>query len=185
MGLSGGCGSVRGFLGVEPWIPSPLSASPLPDVPAELLPCVRGLHTLVAPSIVKKLRASSLPMQHLTPEYFFYSVAVMADREYLGEFEQIVLLAVLRLADNAYGVTVKREIEERISREVSIAAIYTTLDRLEGKGYVKSQLGKPSAVRGGRAKRLFQATPKGVSAINRTQYALKRMIQGLDLTRSY
>ena|SRR5579864_6708555 len=109
----------------------------------------------------------------------------MSNRDYLGEFEHIVVLAVLRLADHAYGVTVRQEIEQRISREVSIGAIYATLDRLERKGYVKSQLGEPTAERGGRSKRFFRVTAKGVSAVNRAQHALHKMIQGLDLIRSY
>jgi hypothetical protein len=73
--------------------------------------------------------------------HFFYIVYLMSDRDYLGEFEHIVVLALLRLADQAYGVTVRQEIEVRISREVSIGAVYATLARLETKGYVNSYLG--------------------------------------------
>ncbi len=109
----------------------------------------------------------------------------MPHRDYLGEFEHIVLLAVLRLADNAYGVTVRQEIEERINREVSIGAIYVTLDRLERKGYIRSKLGEPTAERGGRSKRLFHVTGSGISALNRAHHELKKMIQGLDLIRSF
>lgn len=65
----------------------------------------------------------------------------MSKRDYLGEFEHIVLLAVLRLGKEAYGVTVRQEIEARTGREVSIGAVYATLDRLEGKGYVQSYAG--------------------------------------------
>jgi PadR family transcriptional regulator, regulatory protein PadR len=109
----------------------------------------------------------------------------MSDRDYLGEFEHIVVLALLRLADRAYGVTVRREIELRTSREVSIGAIYATLDRLEAKGYVKSHLGEPTPERGGRSKRFFHLTAKGVEAVNRTHRALQSMTEGLDLIRSY
>src|SRR5438309_9875913 len=72
-----------------------------------------------------------------------YIVYLMASRDYLGEFEHLVILALLRLGDRAYGVTVRQEIEARTGREVSIVAIYATLDRLESKGYVKLQFGKP------------------------------------------
>src|SRR6202166_1601768 len=109
----------------------------------------------------------------------------MSAREYLGEFEHMVLLAVLRLGDQAYGVTVRREIEARIRREVSIGAIYATLDRLEAKGYVKSHLGDPTPERGGRSKRFFRVLAKGVNAVNRTHRALRSMTAGLDLVRSY
>jgi DNA-binding PadR family transcriptional regulator len=109
----------------------------------------------------------------------------MSSRDYLGEFEHIVVLALLRLGDQAYGVTVRQEIEARIGREVSIGAIYATLDRLEGKGYVKSQLGEPTPERGGRSKRFFRVSAKGVAAVNRTHRALQTMTKGLRLFESY
>lgn len=103
----------------------------------------------------------------------------MAASAHLGEFEHIVLLALLRLADRAYGVTVRREIQLRTRREVSLGAVYATLDRLESKNYVKSSLGDPTPERGGRSKRFFRMTPKGVAALNRTHTALQRMTEGL------
>lgn len=109
----------------------------------------------------------------------------MAGRDYLGEFEQIVILAVLRLHDRAYGVTVRREIASRIRREVSIGAIYATLDRLEAKGYVESELGEPTSERGGRSKRFFRVTGKGMSALQRTQQAVKNMMKGLKPAERY
>jgi PadR family transcriptional regulator PadR len=109
----------------------------------------------------------------------------MRGRDYLGEFEHIVLLALLRLADQAYGVTVRQEIELRINREVSIGAVYATLDRLAAKGYVKSHLGDPTPERGGRSKRFFRVTAKGIAAVNRTHGALERMTEGLGFARSY
>ncbi|HEY2498144.1 MAG TPA: helix-turn-helix transcriptional regulator [Candidatus Angelobacter sp.] len=109
----------------------------------------------------------------------------MSGRDYLGEFEHIVVLALLRLEDQAYGVTVRQEIEFRTRREVSIGAVYATLDRLETKGYVKSHHGDPTPERGGRAKRFFRVTARGVSAVNRTHRALQSMTEGLDLIRSY
>ena len=108
----------------------------------------------------------------------------MSSRDYLGEFEHIVVLALMRLGDRAYGVTVRQEIAARISRDVSIGAVYATLDRLEAKGYVKSQLGDPTPERGGRSKRFFRVTAKGVSAVNRTHRALLSMSEGLDFVRS-
>ena len=109
----------------------------------------------------------------------------MSSRDYLGEFEHLIVLGVLRLADQAYGVTVRQEIENRTRREVSIGAVYATLDRLEAKGYVKSHLGDPTPERGGRSKRFFEVTAKGLTAVNRTQRALQSMSTGLDAIRSY
>ena len=109
----------------------------------------------------------------------------MSDREYLGEFEHVVLLALLRLEDHAYGVTVRQELELRTQREVSIGAVYATLDRLERKGYVTSHRGEPTPERGGRSKRLFRVTGNGVEAVSRTHRALQSMMEGLGLSRSY
>src|SRR5271169_3110574 len=99
----------------------------------------------------------------------------MPGRDYLGEFEHMIVLALLRLEDRAYGVTVRQEIEFRTKREVSIGAVYATLDRLEAKGYVKSRLGDPTPERGGRSKRFFRVSAKGIVAVNRTHRALHSM----------
>lgn len=117
--------------------------------------------------------------------HFLYIVYVMSSRDYLGEFEHIVVLALMRLGDRAYGVTVRQEIAARIGRDVSVGAIYATLDRLEAKGYVTSRLGEPTAERGGRSKRFFRVTAKGVSAVNRTRRALLSMSEGLSLIGRY
>ena len=109
----------------------------------------------------------------------------MFGHDYLGEFEHIIILALLRLEDRAYGVTVRQEIELRTQREVSIGAVYATLARLESKGYVKSHRGDPTPERGGRSKRFFRVTAKGVGTVNRTHRALLRMTEGLELIRSY
>src|ERR1700683_2059922 len=109
----------------------------------------------------------------------------MTGRDYLGEFEHIIVLALLRLEDRAYGVTVRQEIEFRIQREVSIGAVYATLDRLETKGYVKSHHGDPTPERGGRSKRFFRVTAKGMAAVNRPQHHPPSMAGGRDLMRSY
>lgn len=105
----------------------------------------------------------------------------MAGRDYLGEFEHIVILALLRLESRAYGVTVRQEIEVRTEREVSIGAVYATLDRLETKGYVQSHCGDPTPERGGRSKRFFRVTGEGMAAVSRTHRALQSMTNGLDL----
>lgn len=109
----------------------------------------------------------------------------MSDRDYLGEFEHIVVLALMRLGDRAYGVSVRQEIAARIKRDVSVGAIYATLDRLETKGYVTSRLGEPTAERGGRSKRFFRVTTKGVSAVNRTHRAFLNMSEGLNILGRY
>jgi PadR family transcriptional regulator PadR len=109
----------------------------------------------------------------------------MFGRDFLGEFEHIIVLALLRLEDRAYGVTVRQEIEFRTNREVSIGAVYATLNRLETKGYVRSRRGDPTPERGGRSKRFFRVTAKGVAAVNRTQRALQSMTEGLDLIWSH
>jgi DNA-binding PadR family transcriptional regulator len=103
----------------------------------------------------------------------------MRKRAYLGNFELIVMLVLIRLGENAYGVPIAREIEARGRRGVSLAGIYATLDRLETKGLVSSQVGEPTPERGGRAKRYFQVTPKGLREVRQTQGALKRLWQDL------
>src|SRR6266702_4154517 len=103
------------------------------------------------------------------------------DRDHLGGFEYVVILGLMRLENDAYGVTVRQEIEARTGREISIGAVYATLDRLEAKGYVKSRFGEPTPERGGRSKRFFHVTAKGMSAVNRTHRALQSMTRGLDL----
>lgn len=97
----------------------------------------------------------------------------------LGEFEQIILLALMRLGPEAYGMTVRREIEERTGRQVSIGAVYATLERLESKGYVSSYAGEPTAERGGRAKRFFHLESNGEHALRESQEAISKMMAGL------
>src|SRR5260370_19760838 len=99
----------------------------------------------------------------------------MPSREYLGEWEQIVLLATLRLDKNAYGVPIRREIEKRTKRPVSIGALYSTLDRLETKGYIRSWVGDPTPERGGRSKRYFWVGSVWSSVLTRSRRALLPM----------
>jgi DNA-binding PadR family transcriptional regulator len=100
---------------------------------------------------------------------------------YLGEFEQIVLLAVVRLGDDAYGVPIRREIEKRGGRNVTVGALYSTLDRLEAKGYVSSWFADPTAERGGRSRRYFRVEPAGAEALARAKEMLQRMWKGVRL----
>lgn len=100
-------------------------------------------------------------------------------RDALGEFEQAVLLAIVHLEDNAYGVMIRREIEKRTKRQVAVGALYTALDRLERKGYVKSMMSEPTAKRGGRAKRHFRITPAGHGALRQSAEFLAKMWAGL------
>ena len=100
-------------------------------------------------------------------------------REALGNFELMVLLAVLRVGEDAYGVPIARELEDTISREVLLGSVYAALERLEAKGLVASSLGDPTPERGGRAKRYFTVTAKGLREIRETQRTLVRLWRGL------
>jgi PadR family transcriptional regulator PadR len=101
--------------------------------------------------------------------------------EALGEFEQVVLLAILRLGDEAYGASIRAEIEACTGREPTPGALYTTLDRLEAKKMVRSRMGEPTAQRGGRAKRFFLVTQKGSTAVIAAQTSYQRLLSGLKL----
>jgi DNA-binding PadR family transcriptional regulator len=103
-----------------------------------------------------------------------------SDVSILGEFEQVVLLAILRLGDDAYAVTVHDEIARCTGRDVSRGSIYITLDRLETKGYLRSRLGDPTPERGGRAKRFYTLRPKAVEALRESRRALVALWRGLE-----
>jgi PadR family transcriptional regulator PadR len=110
-----------------------------------------------------------------------YYVGIMARLASLGEFEQIVLLAILRLGENAYGVTIRAEIAECTKREPAAGALYTTLDRMEEKGLVQSRLGDPTPQRGGRAKRFVTVTKRGRIALISAQRSYQNLLHGLAL----
>lgn len=97
----------------------------------------------------------------------------------LGSLEYLVLLALVRLGPDAYGMTVRREIEIRTGRNLSIGAVYATLDRLEAKGLVRSRLGEPTSARGGRAKRHFRIEAAGERTLKASEDAIRRMSAGL------
>jgi PadR family transcriptional regulator, regulatory protein PadR len=99
---------------------------------------------------------------------------------YLGEFEQLVLLAVLRLGDEAYAVPVRQAIEVAAGRSVSRGALYTTLERLEAKGLLSSRMGEPTTDRGGRARRYHSVTPAGLRALRAVRDAVGRLSSGLE-----
>jgi PadR family transcriptional regulator, regulatory protein PadR len=98
----------------------------------------------------------------------------------LGEFEQLVLIAVLRLQEDAYGASVRREIEARTGRRLSISAVYTTLERLEQKGCVRCWIGGPTPQRGGRRRKHFELLPLGARALKAAYRAYAGMTAGLE-----
>jgi DNA-binding PadR family transcriptional regulator len=112
------------------------------------------------------------------PVYFVNNLGNMP--QMLGEFELMVLLAVLRSGEDAYGTTIVREIRSRTKRSVTRGSAYVTLDRLERKGLLSSQLGEPTPVRGGRAKRFFRVTRKGLRELKQSLTDLERLRDGLE-----
>jgi DNA-binding PadR family transcriptional regulator len=100
-------------------------------------------------------------------------------RDGLGEFEQAILLAIAHLGDDAYGVTVRREIEARTERTIAIGALYTALERLERKGYVSSSMSDPTPERGGRSRRYYTLRAAGAAALKQSRWLLDRMWHGL------
>ena len=101
----------------------------------------------------------------------------------LGEFEQLILLAMLRLGDRAYGVTIRAELSDRAGRTITPGALYTALERLEAKGLITSRMGDPTPQRGGRAKRYVTVTAAGRQALTRALQAYERLLDGLELSR--
>jgi PadR family transcriptional regulator PadR len=103
----------------------------------------------------------------------------MPKRSYLGDFELMVLLALMRLREDAYGVPISQEIEIQTGREVALATVYAALERLEENGLVASELGEPTAQRGGRAKRYFHITKEGLREAREARTALMNLWRGL------
>ncbi len=98
----------------------------------------------------------------------------------LGEFEYLLLTAAARLAEDAYGAAMRQEIEEATGRSCSIGALYTTLDRLEAKGFIKTWMGDPTPQRGGRPKRMVRVTAKGTQAATEFYAAVTRVSRGVS-----
>jgi PadR family transcriptional regulator PadR len=109
--------------------------------------------------------------------YIFHILEEMAD--HLGDLEILVMLALIRLGDEAYGVTIGREIEQKGRRPAALASVYAVLDRLERRGWVRSELGEATPERGGRAKRHFRVTTQGLKEVRRARTAFINMWQGL------
>lgn len=103
----------------------------------------------------------------------------MSRRAIISEFELMVLVAVLRVGDEAYGLPIAREIEEVTGRSVTVAGIYAALQRLEEKGLVSSSLGEPTAIRGGRAKRFFRVTAAGLEEARESRRVLMALWKGV------
>ena len=103
----------------------------------------------------------------------------MRKDEYLGNFDLMLLLAILRLGDDAYGVTIAQELEQQTGREVVIASVYARLERLQERGLVTSNLGDSTPERGGRAKRYFRITAAGIREVRDARQALMKMWKGL------
>ncbi len=114
----------------------------------------------------------------MIPAYLICIVDEMS-REALGQFELMVLLAVLRLGEDAYGVPVAEALEEATGRDVLHGSVYAALDRLETKGLITSSLGDPTSERGGRAKKYFKLTAKGLRGVREAQRALTTLWRGL------
>ena len=104
----------------------------------------------------------------------------MTDKQFLGEFEQMVLLAILRLGEAAYAVPIRDEIEQRASRSVARGALYTTLERLEAKGFLASRMSDPTPERGGRSRRYFKVTGEGMHSLRHSHAALHNLSEGLE-----
>jgi PadR family transcriptional regulator PadR len=115
----------------------------------------------------------------LQSRHNFIIVEVMRKREYLGQLELMVLLAVMRPSRDAYGVLISREIAEKSGREVALASVYAALERLERKGFVKSSLGAPTAERGGKARTYFIPTAAGIQEARDAYGTLIRLSTGL------
>jgi PadR family transcriptional regulator PadR len=103
----------------------------------------------------------------------------MPKRSYLGEFELMILLSLIRIGDDAYGVPISKELRNSTGREVALGSVYAALDRLEHKGFVSSTLGDPTPARGGRAKRFFRVTAKGMREVKATRTALINLWRGI------
>jgi DNA-binding PadR family transcriptional regulator len=107
----------------------------------------------------------------------------MRKGDYLGNFDLMLLLALLRLREDAYGVTIARELEEQTGREVVVASVYATLERLQERGLVTSILGDPTPERGGRAKRYFRITGAGIREVRDARRSLMNLWKGLPELR--
>jgi DNA-binding PadR family transcriptional regulator len=127
---------------------------------------------------------SELPINKVIAYYYLFAIfEYMREHSYLGEFELILLLTILRLGDDAYGVPLSRELSQLRGRDVSIGSVYAALDRLELKGLISSSLGESSPERGGRAKRYFRVTADGLLSVQETRRVLTKLWKVLPSIR--
>ena len=105
----------------------------------------------------------------------------MGKGDFLGELEQLVLLTVLRLGDDAYGMNIRRELSARSGRDVAIGAVYSALDRMEEKGFLCSWTTEPTAERGGRSRRCFKVETAGQAALRDSLRTIERLVDGLKV----
>ena len=113
----------------------------------------------------------------LDTPHFFAIIELMKSRSYLGEFELMLLLAVIHLGEDTYGVPISRELERHRGKGVSVGSVYAALERLEAKGLVSSALGDPTPERGGKAKRFFRITKEGLRQVHETRRVLTKLWQ--------
>ncbi len=132
-------------------------------------------------NVLRTFRQKFLDVSRGFPDIVSFEDIIMPKGLYIGEFEQLILLAVLRLGQGAYGSGIREEIIARTGRSISRGALYAGLDRLEEKGLLKSWLGAPTAERGGRAKRHYEMTGNGELALSTSLHAVKRMAAGLRI----
>ena len=111
--------------------------------------------------------------------YFFAYIEEMREHNYLGEFELMLLLTLIHLGDDAYGVPLSKELALQRGRDVSVGSVYAALDRLELKGLVASNLGDSTPERGGRAKRYFRVTRQGIRSVHETRKVLTKLWKSL------
>ena len=112
--------------------------------------------------------------------HFTYNANIAMRNPLSGEFEQLVLLSILRLGEGAYALPIRHELDARGHRSISRGALYTALERLEAKGLAASELGEPLRQRGGRARRYYTVTADGLEALRHSRRTLERFWQGLD-----
>jgi PadR family transcriptional regulator PadR len=115
----------------------------------------------------------------MKPCDLFSIIEEMRRRDYLGHFELMVLLAVIRVGEDAYGVPISHEIEARTGKEVALGSVYAALERMEEKGLISSTLGDPTPERGGRAKKYFRVTATGLREAREAQRSLVKLWQGV------
>lgn len=117
----------------------------------------------------------------MTDLYYTYIVWVMTDRPTLGQFEQLVLTAIVMLGEDAYGVTIHRTVEElAVPKRCQLGAVYATLDRMEAKALITSWFSEPTAQRGGRARRHYRLSPEGIDALKDATATSKRLYEAIE-----